>query len=544
MAPAARAAAASDHVSPTTTHALTFTPRDSAAESTIPGCGLRQPHPSPSSWGQLTTTSNGPINASTRAFTASSRSGLINPLATPLWFVTSPTRSPPERARSSASGTPGTTSTRAGSSLYGTSTTNVPSRSQRSASGGVKGRRASSGTLARYPKAERRIQPADSTPSLLGTEPLVPGPLPVDAIDATDAPRRVAVVRALPGLGDALCSVPALRALRSTWPSARVTMVGMRQCAWLRQRFPGYVDEWMSCDVWPGLPEIDGPPEATEAFIETARARRFDLAIQMHGDGRVSNGLTRALGARRWVGLMRASPTTVGWPAPASDHGSLGPYPIHEHEISRCLAAVRWAGGGDGSTQLEFPVHAADREEAAVWIGDGESLAVVHPGASTPARRWRPDGFAAVASQLLQRVDRVVLTGGTAERELTAALADRLSPPDAARTVDLAGATSLGALAAVVERARLVVANDTGIVHLAAAVGTPSVVLVAASDRRRWAPLGPQHRVVGGRAPGTWPEVADVVATVDDVVARVASGGRGYGDVTASGTARSEVDDR
>ncbi|HEU4841228.1 MAG TPA: glycosyltransferase family 9 protein, partial [Ilumatobacteraceae bacterium] len=85
-------------------------------------------------------------------------------------------------------------------------------------------------------------------------------------------------------------------------------------------------------------------------------------------------------------------------------------------------------------------------------------------------------------------------------------------------TVNLAGRTSLGTLAALMARASIVVVNDTGTAHLAAAVGTPTVTLFGASDRQRWAVRGARHRSVAGRA-GRWPPVARALDAVNELMA-------------------------
>jgi ADP-heptose:LPS heptosyltransferase len=115
----------------------------------------------------------------------------------------------------------------------------------------------------------------------------------------------------------------------------------------------------------------------------------------------------------------------------------------------------------------------------------GRMPAVVHPGASVADRRWPAARFAGVADHLATRGLRVVLTGVPTEAEATTGVADRMR----ARPLDLTGRTSLGALGALLAGASLVVANDTGVGHLAEAVGTPTVRVFGASDPARWASL-------------------------------------------------------
>jgi ADP-heptose:LPS heptosyltransferase len=319
--------------------------------------------------------------------------------------------------------------------------------------------------------------------------------------------RRIAVVRMLPGLGDLVCAVPALRALRAAEPSAHVTFIGLPAGAWLRERFPGYIDRWLPCNTCPGLPESKPDPLAHDRLLGAARASRFDLAVQLHGDGRVTNSFTASLGATRWGGLRR----------PGTDESNplLAELRPGRHETERCCDALRAVGITNRDTRLEFPLRAGDRDQLDAVLGTLPStLAVLHPGASRPDRCWSASSFAAIADQLTKRVERVVLTGSAAEVDVVAAVGARAAVPP----IELAGRTSLGALAALLAAARVVVCNDTGVAHLAAAVGTPTVTVFARSDRPRWAVRGDDHHGVHGHN-GEWPDVDAVATCVDAVLA-------------------------
>jgi ADP-heptose:LPS heptosyltransferase len=128
-------------------------------------------------------------------------------------------------------------------------------------------------------------------------------------------------------------------------------------------------------------------------------------------------------------------------------------------------------------------------------------LVLIHPGASGPDKRWPADCFARVADRLAADGFRIAITGNEDERRLCDDVAGMMQYPAAV----LAGRTSLGTLAAVVASAELVICNDTGVSHLAEAVGTCTVVLFTATDPARWAPKDPmRHRAV------TPPELHDV----------------------------------
>ena len=304
----------------------------------------------------------------------------------------------------------------------------------------------------------------------------------------------------LPGLGDLLCAVPALRGLRAARPEARITLIGRSSSRWFARRYSSLVDDWLGCDWCPGLVESTQDLEALDAFLESARQRSFDLAIQMHGDGRATNAFTAALGASRWGGLSRVF--TPGGSTVLVDDAA--------HEAERCVEAVRAVEIDITPGPGGFALEPSDRTPAAV--GDGP-VAVVHAGASRPDRRWPAECFAAVAALLADRVGCVALTGSRYELPVTALVRDRLDGAARQRVVDLAGQTPLGALAALLARSSVVVANDTGVAHLAAAVGAPTVTVFGGSDRRRWEPRGP--RTVGVGVDGAWPSVADVVAACD-----------------------------
>lgn len=305
-------------------------------------------------------------------------------------------------------------------------------------------------------------------------------------------PKRIAVLRALQ-LGDLLCAVPALRALRSALPEAHITLICLPWGREFAARFDRYIDDFLEFPGFPGLPERPFAAEQLPGFLSRALDARFDLAIQLHGSGSFVNSLLLLLGARLNAGYYLPGQ----W---CPDPERFLAYPIGMPEVRRHLALMEFLGARPCGEHLEFPLRASDHEELAA-IGEAQSLeagkyACIHPGARYASRRWGAGRFAAVADWLTRRGLSVVITGSAAEAQLADEVASAMAGP----AINLAGRTTLGALAALLVGARLVVSNDTGISHVAAALRVPSVVVVTGSDPVRWAPLDRAlHQIVSHR---------------------------------------------
>lgn len=308
------------------------------------------------------------------------------------------------------------------------------------------------------------------------------------SLDDAAPVRRIAVLRALQ-LGDLLCAVPALRALRCAYRNAEIALIGLPWTAGWTQRLP-HVDRWFEFPGYPGLPERVPNLRALPGFIALMQECRFDLLLQMHGSGEIVNPLCASLGAGTLAGFSRP-----GHWRPTS--GRFIDWPEQGHEIERCLALTDALGVPRRGTALELPVLPCDRAAVAQrWPQLAQRPYVcIHPGAQLPSRRWPAERFAAVARAIEASGHAIVVTGVEAERLLAQRVLGGLRRPEAA--VDLTASTTLWQFGAVLEGARLVVCNDSGASHVAAALRTPSVVVSCGSDPARWAPLdGELHRVL------------------------------------------------
>lgn len=269
-------------------------------------------------------------------------------------------------------------------------------------------------------------------------------------------------------VGDFMFALPALAALRETYPAARIVYLGR---VWHKEFLEGRTPLIDEVVVLPPIPGVGAPPEAAvdadaiESACEALRRRNFDIAFQFYGGGRHSNPFIRRLGARLTVGVR------------AGDAEPLDrwlPYVPWHNERLRLLETVGLAGARPAELQPLLPVLARDRDELAerLRLPADPPLVVLSPGATDPRRIWPVEKFAAIADEFVRMGACVVVQGGGPDdRRLTASVLAAMSEP----AIDSGGLLTLDGLAALLQRARLVIASDSGPLQMAQAVGTPAV---------------------------------------------------------------------
>jgi ADP-heptose:LPS heptosyltransferase len=306
-----------------------------------------------------------------------------------------------------------------------------------------------------------------------------------------NVPDSIAVFRALQ-LGDLLCAVPAWRALRAAYPRTHIALIGLPWAQTFVDRFRQYFDEFIVFPGYPGLPEQQPDLNQLPSFLAGLQQRRFDWLLQMHGSGSYVNDLMRICGARNSAGFYTP-------PGDCPDHRWFMPYPDHGSEIHRHMSLMTFLGIPLCGDELEFPLtpddHASFAGLDAVASFAPGSFVCLHPGGRGTNRRWSLDSFVSVARALSSRGVRIVVTGTVEETDLGDRLIRALSTPP----VNVMGKTSLGTLGVLISRAQLLISNDTGVSHMAAALKTPSVIISVGSDPDRWAPLDRnRHRLLIG----------------------------------------------
>jgi ADP-heptose:LPS heptosyltransferase len=265
----------------------------------------------------------------------------------------------------------------------------------------------------------------------------------------------ILVLRAL-GVGDLATAVPVLRGLRAAFPGETLSLAA---------------PTWLS----PLIHTIGG----VDAIVPARELEPLDaapagprLAVNLHGSGPESH---RRLQALRPDALWAFANRVAG------HHDGPG-WHDDEHEVRRWCRLARYYGVACDESDLDLRVPGAD-------VTPG--VTIIHPGAKSPARRWPPDRFAAVARRLVTAGHQVLVTGSRQEHDLAVRVAEL-----AGLTQEAVPRTGLGELAALVAAARLVICGDTGIAHLATAYRTPSVVLFGPVSPDRWGPPAdrPYHR--------------------------------------------------
>lgn len=280
--------------------------------------------------------------------------------------------------------------------------------------------------------------------------------------------KKIAVLRAN-ALGDYIFSLPALQALRETFPHAEIVLLGR---AWhqeyLKNR-PGPVDRVVVVPLYPGISEREGyvpDEEVLTDFFSRMRAEQFDIAFQMHGGGRNSNPFLLRLEAKLTVGLKTPD-------AAALDINV--PYIYYFNETLRYLEVVSRTGAKTKNIEPQIAVTDKDLSEAKSILNnpDNKPVAVIHPGASDIKRRWPGENFAKTAGYLIELGYHVVITGLAWEREIVDAVIKNMVYKNSVQ--DLSDKLSLGGSTGLFSFADIIISNDTGPLHVARALRRPSV---------------------------------------------------------------------
>ncbi len=316
----------------------------------------------------------------------------------------------------------------------------------------------------------------------------------------------------LRSIGDTVLMTPAIAALKAWRPDIEVTVLLEPLSASLADDHP-LVNE---------LIVVEKSLPARARLIRELRRKRFDVAFNMHG-GTTATLIAKLSGARYSVGYAAYGLSRLLTArAPAPDL-LLGRSRIHS--VEQQLALLHWAGVPWPDPVPRLTLRPSARAETAIRrrldeAGLIKDFAVLAPAAAFEAKRWRAEGFAAAADYLGERWNlKCAVIAGPGQENLAREVA-ALTRSGARAVVGL----SLKEVVALTHRASLFVGNDSGPMHIAAALGRPIVALFGSSDPAVWHPWGDSpYRIVGRRIGAGAVDIknitdAEVIAAIDEIM--------------------------
>lgn len=295
-------------------------------------------------------------------------------------------------------------------------------------------------------------------------------------------PSRILLIKPS-SFGDIIHGLPVLAAFKTHWPDAQIDWAVKREWAGLLAQHPML----RRVVIFPGT--------AWEALRSRRTLRRADYDMVLDLQGLLRSGLYAA---------MTGCPLRIGFHDSREASSWFYTRKIRVsaeavHAVDRGLDLVRQIGVKTGPTPA-FPVPDGKTQQRWVddlWrrhhVRDGEAICIIHPSARWPNKRWPGRHFAQLADGLIaQERMRIMIVASGNEASQVGAMSRHMSQP----VINLAGQTDLLQLAALLRRANLLVTNDSGPMHLAAAVGTPVVAIFGPTDPARVGPYGDGHAVL------------------------------------------------
>ncbi len=297
------------------------------------------------------------------------------------------------------------------------------------------------------------------------------------------------IVRVPNWLGDAVLSTPALYFLRERFPDSHIAVLAK---------------EWVA-------PVFETNPDVQEIYVMKKGESRRSLAGRLKAAKFNLGVLFPNSFSSAFLFWLAGIPQRVGY---ATDGRSLlltqrikrpPHFPKEEHQVRYYLSLVREITGGREfsrereNKKLVWNVTEAERERAEKFLREAgispqDRLMGINPGATYGlAKRWFPERFAQVGDELMKRYGvKIIVFGDSQERELADSLAQMMQK----QPLNFAGRTNLRELAALISRCQMFVTNDTGNMHIAAAVGTPVAAIFGSTNPQKSAPWGNGHRVI------------------------------------------------
>lgn len=292
--------------------------------------------------------------------------------------------------------------------------------------------------------------------------------------------QKIAVLRAN-ALGDFIVTLPALKALRNTYPDAEIVLLGKPWHQQFLQQGRSPVNRVIVVPVKKGIRNETGQTEneaAVETFIQQIQKEHFDVVFNFQGNGISANPFIKQFGAKLTVGLTCDK-------AEKLDRSI--DYYYYQSEVIRYLEVVKLVGAATDVIEPELNFLQKDEAEVAGFMSIlvNKNYIVLHPVAMDTRRMWPLENYARLADELKQNDVEIVFTGAAEDRQLVDDIIYNMNYT----AINACGNFSLGGLAAVLSKAALMISADTGPLHLARAVNTPTIGFYWAPNLINWGPL-------------------------------------------------------
>ncbi|MBV9344108.1 MAG: glycosyltransferase family 9 protein [Gammaproteobacteria bacterium] len=287
-----------------------------------------------------------------------------------------------------------------------------------------------------------------------------------------EAPQSVCILR-LSAIGDTCHVVPLVRSLQQAWPTTRLTWIIGRSEARLMSLIEGV--EFITLDK-------RSTGSGLRRLRRALRTRRFDVLLHLQVALRASLAAA-CVPARIRLGFDRARARELQW---LFTNARVAPR-AREHVLDSFLGFAAALGVPTGTPRWELPLPDAARDYALRLIPDDQPTLLISPCSSHPRRNWLPERYAAVAAHAhRQHGLRVILCGGPSPQEQR--FGAQISAACDAPLINQIGRDTLPELLALLARARVLLAPDSGPAHMATMVGTPVLGLYAATNPARSGP--------------------------------------------------------
>ncbi len=309
--------------------------------------------------------------------------------------------------------------------------------------------------------------------------------------------QKILIVK-LSSIGDVVHSLPALKALRDTFPKAYIAWVVEEKSKDIVIGNP-YLDEVIIFEKERWKRELFKTKSMRESVREIAgfarmlREKKFDIALDLQG--LLRSGLIAFFSGAKWrVGYKDSrefSHLFYNIKVPRDKN--------IVHAVDSYLQLAKYLGAETESVSFPLWVAPEDRSFAENFLRENgwngkDVLVGLNPGASIPHKRWDKDNFAQLGNSLAKCLGvKVVLFGAKSDEVLVNEIARKMS---GTHPIDASGKTSIKQLAAMVEKCALFIGNDTGPMHIAVAIGTPVIALFGPDNPHRTGPYGMKNKIL------------------------------------------------